>query len=85
LFFSIPAFPEKTAFNRAFRFSFPMDQKTIVIYLHMKVNVKRNLMGYRAENLSELLVRIQVILCAIPGMTWGEGFVRVDETIAMMY
>jgi hypothetical protein len=41
-----------------------MDQKTIVLYLHMKV--KRILMGYRAENLSELLVRVSVILRAIP-------------------
>jgi hypothetical protein len=35
-------------------------------------HVKRNLMGYRAENLSELLVRIQVILRVIPGETFVE-------------
>jgi hypothetical protein len=53
-----------------------MDQKTIVLYLHMKMKVKakRNLIKYRAENLSELLVRIQVILRAILGETLIEGF-----------
>jgi hypothetical protein len=35
-----------------------MDQKTIVLYLHVKVKMKRNLMEYRAENSSELLVCI---------------------------
>jgi hypothetical protein len=48
-----------------------MDEKTIILYLRMKEMgrdyVKRNLMGYRAENLSELLVCIQVVLRAIPG------------------
>jgi hypothetical protein len=50
-----------------------MDQTTIVLYLHMKGMefgyVKRNLMEYPAENLFELLVRIQVIFRAIPGQT----------------
>jgi hypothetical protein len=50
-----------------FSFSFPTDQKKIVPYLHLKVKVKGNLMGYRAENLSELLVRIQIILRDIMG------------------
>jgi hypothetical protein len=46
-----------------------MDLKTIVLDLHIKVKmkVKRNLMGYRAENSPELLVWIQVILRAITG------------------
>jgi hypothetical protein len=34
--------------------------------------VKRNLMGYRAEHLSELLVRIQVVLKIVPGETLVE-------------
>jgi hypothetical protein len=46
--------------------------------------VKRNLMGYSAEKLSELLVRIQGILRAIPGETLVEFF-RVDEMIVTMY
>jgi hypothetical protein len=50
-----------------------MDQKTIVLYLYMKETrlsyVKRKLMGYRAENLSELLIRIRVILRTVPGET----------------
>jgi hypothetical protein len=46
-----------------------MEKKTTVPYFHMKVKVKRSLMGYRAENSSELLVRIQVILKVIPGET----------------
>jgi hypothetical protein len=33
-------------------------------------------MGYRAENLSELLVHIQVILRAIPGETLVEVFLK---------
>jgi hypothetical protein len=33
-------------------------------------------MGYHAENLSELLVRIQVILKAIPGETLVEVFLE---------
>jgi hypothetical protein len=41
-----------------FSFSFPMDQKKIVLYLHIKGmelgGVKRNLMGCRADDLSEL-------------------------------
>jgi hypothetical protein len=32
-------------------------------------DMKRNLMGHRAEDLSGLLARIQVILSAIPGGT----------------
>jgi hypothetical protein len=39
-------------------------------------HVKRNLIGYRAENLSELLVRIQVILRAIPSETLVEVFLQ---------
>jgi hypothetical protein len=35
---------------------------------------KRSLMGYRGKNLSGLLVRIQVILRAIPGERWVEVF-----------
>jgi hypothetical protein len=35
-------------------------------------SVKRTLMGYPAEDLSELLVRIQVIVRAIPGETLVE-------------
>jgi hypothetical protein len=38
--------------------------------------VKRNLMGRHAENLSELLVRIQVIMRAIPGETLVEVFLE---------
>jgi hypothetical protein len=37
---------------------------------------KRNLIGYRAENLSEFLVRIQVILTAIQGQARVEGFLE---------
>jgi hypothetical protein len=33
-------------------------------------------MGYRADNLSELLARIQVILRAIPGETVVEIFLK---------
>jgi hypothetical protein len=51
-----------------------MDQRTIVFFFHMKV--KRNLLGNRAENLSELLVRIQVILRAIPGETLVDVFLE---------
>jgi hypothetical protein len=40
-----------------------MDQKTIAPYLHMKEmglgDVKINLIAYRAESLSELLIHIQ--------------------------
>jgi hypothetical protein len=54
-------------------FSFPMGHKIIILYLHMKPflfgYLKRNLMGYRAENLSDPLVRGQVILRGIPGDT----------------
>jgi hypothetical protein len=50
-----------------------MDQKTIILYLRMKGmglgDVKRNLMGCRVENLSQLLVHIQIVLMAIPGQT----------------
>jgi hypothetical protein len=46
-----------------------MEQKTMGLYLHPKVKVKRKIMGYRAENLSELLVDIQVIFMATPGET----------------
>jgi hypothetical protein len=57
-----------------------MDQKKIILYLHMKLSlfgyVKRNPMGYRAENLSELLIGIQVILTAIPGETLIEVFLE---------
>jgi hypothetical protein len=57
-----------------------MKGKTIVFYLHMKGMglgyVKRNLMGCHAENLSELLVRTQVILRAIPGETFIEVFLE---------
>jgi hypothetical protein len=38
--------------------------------------VKRNRIGYRAKNLSELLVRIQVILRSIPGETLVEIFLE---------
>jgi hypothetical protein len=38
------------------------------------VTESRILMGYRAENFSELLVRIQVILRVIPGETLVEVF-----------
>jgi hypothetical protein len=38
--------------------------------------VKRNLMGDCAENLSELLVCIQVILRAMPGETLVEVFLK---------
>jgi hypothetical protein len=38
--------------------------------------VKRNLMGYRAENLSELLVCIQVILRSISGERSVEMFLE---------
>jgi hypothetical protein len=51
-----------------------MDQKEIVLYLHMKV--KRNLMGYRAENLLRLLLCIQVVSRAIPGETLIEAFLE---------
>jgi hypothetical protein len=51
-----------------------MDQKTIVFYLRMKVKMKRNLAGYRAENLSASLVLIQVISRAVPGETLIEVF-----------
>jgi hypothetical protein len=68
-----------------------MDQKTIVLYLYMKRlelgYMKRNLMRYRAENLSELLVRFHVILRAIPGGTLVEGFLewtrRLQQCIDM--
>jgi hypothetical protein len=49
----------------------------------MKMN--RNLMEHHAENLSELLVRIQIILRAIPSETLIGGFVRMDETSATIY
>jgi hypothetical protein len=55
-----------------------MDQKRNVLYLYMKGirlgYVKRNLMEYRAKSLSELLVRIQMILTAIPRDTSVEVF-----------
>jgi hypothetical protein len=38
--------------------------------------VKRNLMEYRAETLSEILVRIQVILRAIPCETLVQVFLE---------
>jgi hypothetical protein len=38
--------------------------------------VKRNLMGCHVENLSELLVRIQVILSAIPSEIFVEVFLE---------
>jgi hypothetical protein len=68
-----------------------MDQKATVLYLHMKLflfgYVKRNLMGYRAENLCELLVRIQVIVRAIPGEILIEVFLewmkRLQQSIDM--
>jgi hypothetical protein len=57
-----------------------MDRKTTVFYLHMKRmglgDVKRNLMGHSGENLSELLVGIQVILRAIPSETLIEVFLE---------
>jgi hypothetical protein len=39
-------------------------------------HVKRNLMGYRAESLSELLFGIQVILKVIPCKTLIEVFLK---------
>jgi hypothetical protein len=51
-----------------------MEQKIIVLCLHMKV--RRNLMGNHAENLFKLLVRIQVILRAIPGETLVQVFLE---------
>jgi hypothetical protein len=66
--------------------SFAMDQKRIVLYLDMTLflfgYMKRNMMPYRVEYLSELLVRIQVILKAVLGETLIS---RVDETIVTMY
>jgi hypothetical protein len=57
-----------------------MDQKTIILCLHMKGMglgcVKRNLTGCHVENLSELLVRIQVILRAIPDETLVQVFLK---------
>jgi hypothetical protein len=38
--------------------------------------IKRHLMGRRAENLSEPLVRIHLILRAIPGETLVEAFLE---------
>jgi hypothetical protein len=70
----------KRRLTSPFNFSFPMDQKTIVLYLHMKEMelgyVKRNLMGCRADSLSELLIRIQVSLRAKPGKTLIEVFLE---------
>jgi hypothetical protein len=55
-----------------------MDQETIVLDLHMKGTEfgyeKRNMMGYRVESSSELLVCVQVILRAIRGETFVEIF-----------
>jgi hypothetical protein len=49
--------------------------------------VKRNMMGYRAENSSELLVRIRVILMAIPSEKLTEVFLewmkRLQQCIDM--
>jgi hypothetical protein len=63
-----------------FRFSFPIETKTIVLCLHVKGMdlgyMNRNLRGYRAENLSELSFRIQVILRAIPGEPLVEVFLE---------
>jgi hypothetical protein len=57
-----------------------MDQKTIVLHLHMKgialAHVKRNLIGNRGEKLSDLLVRIQVILRTISGEIFVEVFLE---------
>jgi hypothetical protein len=39
--------------------------------------VKRSLMGYRAENLSEVLVCIEAILRAIQGETFVEVFLEL--------
>jgi hypothetical protein len=57
-----------------------MEQKIVILYLHMKLflfgSVKRNLMRCRAENLSEVLVRTQVVLRDFPNETFVEFFLE---------
>jgi hypothetical protein len=77
LFFSIPArsYPAKVsinffALNEMKKVPHPPYSPDLALSdSFLFGHLKRNLMGYRAENLSELLARIQVMLRAVPGET----------------
>jgi hypothetical protein len=75
LFFSIPARPHTAkvfvyflAFNEMKKAHHPPHAPDLAPSDFSFGHVKRNLMGYRAENSSELPVRIRVILKAIQGV-----------------
>jgi hypothetical protein len=84
LFFSISAFPKTIIFSPSFLtldeikkdphppFSPGLAPSDRLLFGYVQIN----LMGYRAENLSELMVRIQVILRAIPSETFVEVFLE---------
>jgi hypothetical protein len=80
LFFFIPARPHTAKVSINFltlnemkmAFIRPIQHPQTFLFAYLK----RNLLGYQAENLSELLVRIQVILRVIPGETLVEIFLE---------